>query len=1007
MLKYLFLLLSLLLTLPVCAQQKTSAFPADLSSKWWFSIKNKKVNKVRQSPDGYQGDSAMVFCNGEPGWNIYAGYRQGIAVKEGDTVSCCVMVRGQGRAGLFISFKDAAGKDVTVKDKGVVKHKYQFASDEWKPMQVKFRSPKGVARITIALRSIGDSGEIFFSDLKVTAESGLILKNEKLTAVFNPVAGGMINSLTLTGSDFDFTRKDMVRDPGGIFRDIVPGNEMPGIFSKEFYTATVLESGRKILFSRLNQTGKLNGLKLEKEVSLDAGSNEIKVSATFTNTGKKTLTTSYRVHNIISNATGTFSWPLNDWIQVFKYDAADPYGIYKITAAPIRAGWFARTYDSINKTLLFQFTSTEAEKGYSYLTKTLNTLELYYKDFTLEPAEKRQFQYSISIIPAIEKKHYTDEYGKKQPVQKIVLKKLPKAPEQLSILPEKYRNHFPFTVRLGHPVRGVRSGGSGIFTRDIVFENTKAAIDNYCNGIYSWNIQFFSRLNDKSGKNIYGELLRRLDATYGEIHHICRKTDIEISPEFIKTVPARLDKFRDKDVQTFLKHYHDRILCVYSADEIEAQNAETMIYLHHEASKLLPEDVLIFPYLMITGEPLIPYLPVFVMDSYPIHRDAHGGRDPWSIYRTFKRIVKAAGRDKPVWFMPQGFGGGGYVMPNDAETRLMLNLSVAAGVKGIIYYGLINHGWPWVYNGYDDISCFGAAGQYTSCWKTIGGVARQVGAVGSLLARSEPAGIPAGIEIKTRTFNSDKFNTVKQLYRGPAIGMDALKSPEGTLLCVVNRNIYQPENAELSFGNHTVLDIASMKAFPGGNRKLSLEPGGAAYFFIGKTDAVRDEIFRNMFVRERARYRLFLDQAAVNGIQHAEPDFSRLSPEQAYEGLLAEFAALRKKVDTTILGRCLKAMDRAKESLNSADELFVSNLDIVVSESMRKHKYYPPHEDPEVQKSRDAVYKDFFRLNSFNLAIAGGKAAEIVDELEKFAVQAAADSREAHAMIRKRRPAGK
>lgn len=1010
MLKRVFAVLLLAgLCFQVFAQQKTTAFSATLDSTWWFNIKNKKVNKVHYSKDGYNGDSAMVLTNGEAGWNIYAGYRQGQNVKEGDMFSASVMIRGKGRAGLFVKFYDAAGKEVA--GKGVTKHIYQFATAEWKPMQLKFRTPKDVVKITLAVRTIGEPGAISFSDLKIGIESGLVLKNEKITAVFDPVKGAMINSLILAENGFDFTRKDLVLEPGGLCRDIVPGHQTPGVFSKEYYTATVLEPGRRIRFSRLNPSGALSGLKLDKEFSLAPGATEIKVTASFTNTGKNPITTSYRIHNIISNANGTFSWPLNDWVQVFKYDSADPYGIYKITAAPIRAGWFARTYEKINKTLLLQFTSTEADKGYVYLTKTYNTFELYYKDFTLEPAETRKYHYSLSIIPMTGKEHYTDEYGKKQPVQKIVLKKLPKVPAQQSALPEKYRNHFPFSVRLGHYYRGVRSGGApqGQWNRDLVFENTKAAIDNYCNAVYSWNIGVISKIN-KDGKNVYGELLRRLDATYSDIQHVCKKSDIEITPEFMKSVPARMKKFRDKDIRKFMENYNDRLLGIYTADEIEGQNAETMIYLHNELSKLLPKDVLPFPYLMITGEPLIPYLPIFLMDSYPMHLDVHGGRNPWAIYTTFKRLVQVAGKDKPVWFMPQGFGSsnGGYVMPNDAETKLMLNLSVAAGVKGIVYYGMMSHGWPWVFKGYDDISAFGVAGQYTSCWKAIGSVARQLGGVGTVVARSYPGPLPAGIKINTRTFNSDKFNTVKQLYRGPAVSIDALKTPEGTLLCVVNRNVYEPETAEIFFGGNKTLDVASMKIFDGGSRKFTLQPGDACYYFVGKDPApIRDEIFRGMFIRERARYRLFLDQAVINGIKYTEADFSKYTPEQAYNQLLSEFASLRKKVDSSVLGRCLKAMEQAKLNLYPIDELFAKNLNIVVSESMRKHRHYPPHEDPEVQKSRDALYKAFFRLNYFNLAIADGKAAKIVDELEKFAAETVVINKDACEMIRKRQSAGK
>ena len=96
--------------------------------------------------------------------------------------------------------------------------------------------------------------------------------------------------------------------------------------------------------------------------------------------------------------------------------------------------------------------------------------------------------------------------------------------------------------------------------------------------------------------------------------------------------------------------------------------------------------------------------------------------------------------------MPQGFAAYDgwnqrqiYALPTAGETRLMLHLAIAAGVKGIAWHGFPSGTWIWMMN-YTmyRYSFLGGAGQTTPSWQGVKDVGRAIASVGPILTKSKP-----------------------------------------------------------------------------------------------------------------------------------------------------------------------------------------------------------------------------------------------------------------------------
>ena len=359
-----------------------------------------------------------------------------------------------------------------------------------------------------------------------------------------------------------------------------------------------------------------------------------------------------------------------------------------------RAGWIARYYNDIQMSLVSSADPQQIKRLYSYFIRYpgCGTMEFYLHKFQLAPGEKKSFDLELNVVPG-KRQYYADAKGEQQRFEVIKPIVLPPPPKQ-SALPENYRDVFPHVGGLGNlnqPEMGGVTKGTypEIFAR-IAPRLMRIQLDSYFNSfapsrlIYgNMHVPFFNA----KGEHKLGEMLNRYNAFFFLSTLTLLRSDVDVNVYMKKRFPAIKKTVTNPDLQRFIKKYGDRIPVFFTGDELLPQNIDVMLKINEELKKYLPEHTALFPYLHSVAADFIPYVPVFVGDFYPVKRQNSSGRNPWSVYDHFLGVVKRAG-DTPVWFMPQGFGSGpasSYAFPSASEMSLMLHLSLAAGVKGVVY----------------------------------------------------------------------------------------------------------------------------------------------------------------------------------------------------------------------------------------------------------------------------------------------------------------------------------
>ena len=976
---------------------KEHRWKIDLVKDWELNLNSGKAKcRISLAEPGLSGQKALRLQTiGKEGFSS-ASFGKMFDVKPGQKVTATVKMRGKGHGYIRIYFNDAQGKYLK---------KYQMmgraATDKWEEILLKFAVPEGVEKIAYSLQTLRNDADVLFDDAQLFIEQGEILENANVRVELDPRLGGGIASFVWKPKNFEATRPNRMGVPCGMMNAVIPDRRLPGEVFYQTYDRLSLSQDAAVYRTRLG-SGKFKGLEITRSYKLlPCG---VELALEMSNKGTSPLAVTQRMQNSVNSAPGVYSWPTPDWVTVFRQTGEPLNGLNSFFYDLFRAGWEAKYYPQLEASLVFKFDVLAVRRLYCYMVREpgLSTVEWYLKEYKLAPGETKKFVFSAEFVPG-KCDYYADARGKKQRAETIKPVKMPPVPAEPQGA-EKIREFFCFSASLGNLHQPELAGfhvNRGYTKQNIILQKrlSRILIDSYFNALYPSRFFFPGTLQEaarETGKNFLGELARKHQVKIVPGYLFSRRSDVDPEKYMKEQWPEKKAMLENKDVQAFFNEYKDVIPLLWTGDELLAQNADVLLRIHQELRSIMPEGISFFPYLNSSSIDLLPYMPVYLGDWYPIKRRSSSGRNPWSVYPEFSRIVKIAG-DKPVWFMPQGFAGsadnndGIYAFPSSGEIRLMLNLAVAAGVRGIAWHGFSSGTWPWMmcYHMYR-YSMLGAGGQKSPSWPGVVDCAKQLTTVSPLLLKAAPCALPAGAGLKTGSFKS-----ANGFYDGDAVKLFALKvSPSGYLLIAINQNPQGREKGEVTLPAGENWDLTALAPVEKRTVELDLAPGSAVYFGCGLSAKQVDEVFLSRFRAERARYLLLAEKAQGAKIPAVDPDaLLKNPPRKALALLLEEREKLQTRIDASPLGRLMKKMESLQSKLDAMDFRLCCARELVVTPEMwkatRRYARWTAHPDKNYESLRQrlaAVFARYYVI--FDKVWSGRETGDSEKELDAIAKEA-------------------
>lgn len=852
----------------------------------------------------FRGNSALRLVSKGRKQMTSADAKALIEVSPGETVTGRIRYKGYGGAHLHFYFLDQNKKRL----------KKSFgdgapAREKWQLFSTRFKVPEGVHYILFSVWAIRKA-DILFDEAQMTVDRSDLLENSSVKLRINAFCGGVVDSLILKGkSSFNYTVKNTIQIPGGLFADILPANTMPGSFRNSTYSLKK-HSGKSAVLERVDP---VRNFRVEKTYTLDENKPVLHVQVKITNTGKSRQKLSYRIQNILPPGKGDFSWPGHDWIHAFRSTGSVPGSLNSIHIPKLRFPWAAKGFEEQDTTMKFTFEVDKILKCYTFLAESCNTLEYYYRPVFVDPGKSLTLKSSLELLKG-GKGTYRGPEDPQKKVEYILPKALPE-PGLKKNLPPGMKNFFPYMASTGIPLRhGALSGLKGS-SREKNYARTSLLVTDdfawsYFNAVYSPLIlaDSWSRHLWKEGKNILCERLLARNMKLVPTRLLLNRTHIDAARHKVNLEGLK----RSVLFKNLFRQYGKMIPCIFTADEIEGKNVEVMLKAHEALRSLVPEETLLFPYVCAPNTELIDYLPVFLGDYYPVNRNLQGGRNPWSIKRIFDNAVRKA-KETPVWIMPQGFGcaaPSSYGFPTSGELALMLHLAVASGVKGVVFHGFPNVGWNWVNGQYYDYAFYGAAGQKTPQWKTVSHCGKILTAVGSLLCRTKPGSLPEDFAVQ-----SSSFRAKGDFYEGPSIRAYGLLHKDFALAVCINMNPYESVKGTLLPGKNRVFDLRKMAPASG---TLVLPPGEAAYFLLNGSAKEIAEVYLARCQREEARLKMLQEIAQANKVPVVRAEKTS-SPALYYKALLRAQKGQKEKLNSSPCGKILDAIRETENVLSEAD----------------------------------------------------------------------------------------
>ncbi|MBO7328600.1 MAG: hypothetical protein J6W00_07510 [Lentisphaeria bacterium] len=309
------------------------------------------------------------------------------------------MKRGEARAVVFfrIFFIDGQGKKNMVK---YLMHGWNLSKD-WKKYEYKFKIPSYAKQMTLCIETMNNKApeiEILIDDVAVSSQSGTVLKNAMIRAEIDPLFGGCIRSLTvdLKNKKIEFTKPRTLNTNGGMALEIIPAKRNPGLFANKKYDFQVIIPQEKISLTRTEKGATLNGLTVRKTFTLPKDSTQIQVDLELSNTGKKKLQTTCRIHNVLLPVNGAITIPVRDWLQCFKRNETSIETTNTIQADNLKSGWLSKSMP--DATLIGQFSLSQFKNGYFWVGSEVDTMEWFYLPITLAPGESWKTSYFLNIV---------------------------------------------------------------------------------------------------------------------------------------------------------------------------------------------------------------------------------------------------------------------------------------------------------------------------------------------------------------------------------------------------------------------------------------------------------------------------------------------------------------------------------------------------------------------------------------------------------------------------------
>ncbi|MCK5806518.1 MAG: carbohydrate binding domain-containing protein, partial [Lentisphaeria bacterium] len=370
------------------------------SKAWTVALNSGAAHcDARLAGDALEGAYCLELINRTPGRFISAS--QNVPVSPGREVTASVYVKGTSGARCLMRFHflDSDGNRVG-------KYKTMGSSTapaKWTRRNTRFIVPPHVQNMQITVENLlsRKAASVFFDKYELSVGSGTLLENEWIRASVNPMLGGCLDSVVLRkGGDVELTRPNGMTAPGGMAVDMIPGGKFPGLVRAARYECEVLEPLRRIRVWHVIASRKLNGLKVEKTYSTPANLAGVRVAVKLSNGSREPMAFTYRVHNVLKAAAGTYTWPTADWLQAYHRDLGGNGFLQDIKTENLKSGWIGRSFAPKPHGILFQFENRSVAKAYSYFGQELETVEWYYRRISLAPGQAWETTYTVYALGA-------------------------------------------------------------------------------------------------------------------------------------------------------------------------------------------------------------------------------------------------------------------------------------------------------------------------------------------------------------------------------------------------------------------------------------------------------------------------------------------------------------------------------------------------------------------------------------------------------------------------------
>lgn len=603
-------------------------------------------------------------------------------------------------------------------------------------------------------------------------------------------------------------------------------------------------------------------------------------------------------------------------------------------------------------------------------------------------------------------------------------------------LPSFFTRVFPFFTAADFLYYGEGAGGGDRYV-NYMTRLPREARYAYFNGIMGGRLtqeEYVSKLFAPDGRNAYAGSAQRYGLFLSDFTSYLGKTEESTQRRFF-SVLERKGAVLPPSFRRICDAAPGLVPFLVISDEPPPSQIAQMSQVLAQLRKERP-DIVCFPVINLNLFDFGPYVPVYCGDHYPIKSAAFGGRNPWSVGPTIRKAVRAA-RTSPVWLLAQGFGyaradlygdspeareaagTGQYILPSAGEMRLMVNLAVANGAKGINVYGMGRLSWRYKY-WYFQTVCDNA-GATTPAFEAASDAARILTAVGPCLLQTAPDDATSGVTVKSDDIALAPF------YSGPALVPFVLKPYQGAgrFVCVVNMDPGREQRGEvtLTADGGAAQELTTMRNPAGApSDRITLLPGGMALYYSGPADeakAIWDRARAGYARNELDRLRIDVDRAEANGLpQHAtaalmakaEEELAAGRPEEAWQRVSSARKAHEVSLKGTELAACMQSLADDRRRLSRAAAQFRDHFErfvpLAVYVRTERSARFNNLEQPQAQSLVDAVAADFVDFWRLEREIWDGRCATAAPQVKELTarVQRHAESVDEFLVDAPRRP---